>query len=132
MKIEEALYAHLKSYTGLTNLVGTRIYPLVLPQNPTLPAIIYQKISRVGGRALSSPSPRYVRARFQISCWGASYGSVKDVAEQVKAALQDYHGVMGGTGGVTVLDADVANEQDIYEPEVGIYHLPVDVFIYHL
>jgi len=132
VQIEEALFAYLKSYAGLVSLVGTRIYPLVLPQNPTLPAVTYFKVSRVGGRAMSSPTPRYIRVRFQFSCWSTSYGGVKGVAEQIKAALQDYHGLMGGTHGVTVLDADVANEQDIYEPDTGIYHLPVDVFIYHL
>jgi len=131
MLIEEALFAHLKAHAGLSALIGTRIYPLVLPQNPTLPAITYQKISRVGERAMSSPTPRVARARFQISCWGTSYASVKDVAEQVKAALQDYSGLMGGSGGVQVLDVNVANEQDIYEPDTGIYHLSVDVMIYH-
>ncbi len=132
MRIEEALYSYLSTYAGLAALVGTRIYPLVLPQNPTLPAITYQKVSRAGERAMSSPSPRVTRSRFQFSCWGTTYGSVKDVAAQLKAALQDYQGLMGGTGGVTVLDADVANEQDIYEPEAFVYHLPVDVMIYHM
>ena len=103
MKIEEALFLHLKNYAPLVDLVGQRIYPLVSPQNSTLPVITYQKISQVRERTLSSPAPKVVRARFQISCWAASYAEVKEVAEQVKAALQDYSGLMGGGDGVQVL-----------------------------
>ena len=131
MKIEEALYAHLKAHTGLSSLVGTRIYPLVLPQNPALPAVTYQKISRAGERVMNNSTTLVVRTRFQISCWATSYSNAKDVAEQVKLALQDYSGLMGGAGGVQVLDVNVVGEQDIYEPDTGIYHLPVDVMIYH-
>lgn len=43
MSIEKALRAHLISFSS----VLTRIYPLKLSQNPTLPAITYQKITGI-------------------------------------------------------------------------------------
>lgn len=131
MKIEEALFSYLKSYAGLSALVGTRIYPLVLPQNPTLPAVTYFKVSRAGERTLGGPNPVLKQVRIQFSCWGSTYRSAKDVAEQVMMALQDYTGTMGGTDGVKVLDANPVNERDIYEQNTGIYHIPVDVLMLH-
>jgi len=127
MKIEEALFLHLKSY--MTDLVGTRIYPLALPQGSTLPAVTYQKVSQVRNRTLGNSGLKIARARFQISCWAASYADVKEMAERVKSVLQDYNGLMGGNGGVWVLDANIIGERDIYEPEVDVYHLPIDVMI---
>lgn len=129
MKIEEALYTYLKSHTGLSALVGSRIYPLKLPQNPTLPAVVYVKVSYAGERAMGTGNPRASRARFQFSCFAQSYASAKDVAEQVKLALQDYSGLMGG--GVTVLDTNVVGEVDVFEPDTGLYHVPVDVLLIH-
>ena len=35
MIIEEALVAYLTGYAGLSALIGTRLYPLRLPENPT-------------------------------------------------------------------------------------------------
>jgi hypothetical protein len=46
--IEEALRARLIGQSGLTALVSTRVYPLGLPQNPTLPAITYALVSDNG------------------------------------------------------------------------------------
>lgn len=131
MNLEESLYAYLKTHAGLNALVGTRIYPLILPQPPTLPAVTYFKISRVNQRTMGNPTDVLKRVRVQFSCWATTYAGAKAIAEQVMAALQDFRGEMGGTGGVQVLDGDVINEQDLYETDTGIYHVPVDVLILH-
>jgi len=128
MKIEEALFSHLRNYIPLAGLVGERIYPLVLPRGSALPALTYQKISQTKERTLGNSS-KITRARFQVSCWAASYAEGKEVAAQVQAALQDYCGLMGGDKGVQVLDVNVVGERDIYESDASVYHLPLDVMI---
>jgi hypothetical protein len=45
--IEAALRAVLIAHPDVAALAGGRIYPLILPQNPTLPAIAYQRISNL-------------------------------------------------------------------------------------
>jgi len=129
MNLEEALFAYLKDHAGLKALVGTRIYPLILPQPPTLPAVTYFKVSLVNRRVMASPSDVLKQVRVQFSCWANTYSETKSVAEQVKVALQDFAGQMGG--GVQVLDGNIINEQDLYEDDTGIYHVPVDVLIMH-
>lgn len=120
MNIEEALYAYLSSYANLTAIVGTRIYPLILPQSPILPAITYSKVSgprvnsKDGASGLAYP-------RFQFSCWAKSYGQAKQVAEQIRLALDTFPSGR----------AFIENEQDIYEPDTGIHHIPIDFIIWH-
>lgn len=130
MFLEAALYNRLSTYAGLTALVSTRIYPLVLPQDPTLPAVTYQTIGR-SMEDVRGSGPRYAETRIQIDCWAATYASAKSVAEQVRAALQDYTGTMGGVGGVPVLDGDAVNEIDLYEPDALLHRVMVEALITH-
>ncbi|MBE3590007.1 MAG: DUF3168 domain-containing protein [Firmicutes bacterium] len=123
MSVEADLRSCLVAYAPLAALVSSRIYPLALPESPTLPAISYQRISRRNERTMGSPVAVQV-ARFQLDCWAQSYGQAKDVAAQVMAALDGRSGAMGGT---TILDAHVVSELDLYEPDTKLYRVTVDV-----
>lgn len=117
------MYNQLVSFAGLTTLVGSKIYPVKLPQSldftdPSLQAVTYAKISNPR-RHLGTRRPR-----FQISCWAKRYGEVKQVAEQVQAAVE----AMDETGSVFAVFPE--NEVDMYNSETGLYHVPVDVIIY--
>ena len=129
MTAEESLYAYLTGYAGLTALVSTRIWPLTLPDEPALPALTYHRISRTPVRQLATPSVLATESRFQFSCWGVSYADAKKVANQVEAALVDFTGVMGGTGGITVLDAHPVGEVDLFDGRVKLHHCSVDIMI---
>ncbi len=43
-EIEEAIVSKLMSESAITALIGQRLYPQVVPQDVTLPAIAYQRI----------------------------------------------------------------------------------------
>ena len=139
MTLEQAVYAYLSGFAGLTALVGNRIYPRRLPQDANYPAVTYQRISRLPIR--TSGTVPATRSRFQFTCWGADvpgvksgYDQAKAVAEQVRLALQNYAGLMGGTGGVNVLDATLENEIDIDDgddTQIGTYQVAVDIFLIH-
>lgn len=130
MMIEEALFKHLKAHAGLSALVSSRIYPMVMPQKTSMPAVTFQRISTPreythgGYSGLAHPL-------FQISCWGEKYKDTRAVAEQVRLALQAYVGTMGGTGGVEVQASFQENEIDFYDPGANLYHVPVDFRIWH-
>jgi hypothetical protein len=136
MLIEEALRRHLGNHAGLAALVGPRIHPLVMPQGTVLPSVTYQKIScpveyTMDDKSLAHP-------RFQFDCWAASrpdgtsgYSIVKDVAAQVKAALHGFSGIMGGAGGVNVIGTWIEGETDLFEPDIKLYRISIDVRLYH-
>jgi len=130
MIIEEALYAYLTNYAELTALVGDRIYPVILPQNTTLPAVTFQRISGIREYSQSGPSG-LAHPRFQFSCWAEKYEEAKAVAEQIRLALEGYKGMMGGSDGVRVDAIYVEDDHDIYDPETKEYHVALDAIIWH-
>lgn len=108
MTIEAGIYAHLITNSGVAALVATRIYPLLVPQDATLPALAYQRISGPRDHSHSGPSG-LVFARMQLTYVAASYDGAKSLGEAVRAALDGFSGTMGQ---VTVDACLMDNERD--------------------
>lgn len=111
--IEEALFNRLSNFAGLVSLVSTRIYPQMMPQDPTYPAVTYSLISAPRETAMGA-DPGIVEARFQLSSWGAGDTPVKDMrdtAEQVRKALERWRGT--APDGTVILDTFVDNQVDM-------------------
>lgn len=88
--IESTLYSILSSAPAITAITAARIYPLVLPEGSPLPAIDY---SIVGGAAKSTQDTRStVRLRWEVNCWGASYGDAVTLRNTVVQSLDNYVG----------------------------------------
>lgn len=134
MSIEDALYTRLSGYSALSALVGTRIGPLLLPQNQTFPAVTYQRIGDSERVRASGADPGIVATRFRFSCWGDGkdgadgYGDSKSVAAQVRAALNRYGATVGG---VVIDQIFIEGEYDDYEPTTEIYRTIVEVLVWH-
>lgn len=130
--IEESIYSRLSGFAGLTALVSTRIYANQLPQNATLPAVTYSRISALRPSAMGEDTD-IVKARFQFDCWcdqlssGSSpaYEVARNVREQVRAAMQRW----GQTSPVLVWDSFIISEVDLFEEDVEMHHLVIDVEI---
>ena len=130
MTLEEALFSYLKSFSGLAALVGTRLYPSLMPQNVKLPAVSFQRISTIEEYHLGG-SANLVHPLFQFSCWAQKYSEAKAVAAQIRQALNVYTGTMGGVDGVEIYGSFRENELDFYDAAAGLYHVPVDFRIWH-
>ena len=122
--IAEFIPSTLNSDATLAALVGLRIYPLVRPQNATLPAITYQRISaprttsHSGDSNLSNP-------RYQFNCWSYSYLEARSMAERLVAIFNGKRGMMPG-----VQASFIDNDQDDYTPDVQEYRVMVDVLLW--
>ena len=116
MNTDESLYARLSTYAGLIALVGTRIYPMALPQTPTLPAVTYYRVNAPTDHLMGESASTIERAGYRIQCWGASYTVARAVAAQVIAALDAFAGILGGAGGVRCW-ATRTNSLDLDDPE---------------
>lgn len=123
--IEKALYALL---VAADTDAGTRVYPLSLPQNPTLPALTYQRVSTP--RDLSHDGDQgYADARVQINCWAhrspsnLGYDQAKTLADQVRVAL---NGQFGTFGGVDVGRIQITGDRDEWDPERSFDRVAVD------
>lgn len=131
MNIDESLYKYLSTYAGLTALINTKVYPLVVPQDVALPAVTYQRISDPPEHAMGKDATIY-HPRYQISCWATTYTGVQSLAAQIKAALTDYSSAaMGGTGGENVYRVFYEGCYSDYDSNTGQYRETLDFIIWH-
>lgn len=117
-------------------LVGTRIYPLRLPQKPTLPAIVLQRISGVRfGAHLRGPAA-IGRPRFQVDSWAQTYDAATSLGTLVRRRLEGYTGAWtdGGSPAVTArVVVMFDDEQDLFVEDIGggLCRHSADYFIFH-
>jgi hypothetical protein len=135
MTITEALRTHLLADAAIAALVGTRCYPLRLPQKVTMPAIVLSLIS--GGR------PGHLRgvgglarARYQLDSWAQTYDGATALAAVCRQRLDGFAGEWtdGGSPAVVVY-AKVFYDtgQDRFETEIlgGLARHSADYLIHH-
>jgi hypothetical protein len=86
--IETDLFTVLSTATAITALASTRVYPVALPTDPTLPAMTYMF---VGGSGQPSFNTRGMqRARVEINSWGDTYSDAVTLREAVIQTLAGY------------------------------------------
>jgi hypothetical protein len=128
--LDEGIFAYLKATAGITALVSSRIYPLVLPQEPTLPALVVTRIStpRIVSHDTSGATGDLISPRYQFDAWGTSQAATKAIADALRAAL---NGKTGAAGGITLRAALSEDEAHDYDPETGLYRIRSDYFIWY-
>jgi hypothetical protein len=125
--LEVGLHAFLLADPAVAALIGTRMTPLVLPQNTAYPALTYQRISGQRLRSVDGPAGR-ARPRMQIDSWAETYLEAKALAAAVRRALDGYAGPMGAAQvGAVSLD----DERDIHEDEPKVSRVTQDYLISH-
>ena len=127
MSIASDLRTFLLADATLGGLIGTRLYPLKLPQDPTVPAMTFQWISGQrahaadGAVGLASP-------RVQFDCWAETYLEAEAVFEALRKRLDGFRGTAGSS---RVQGAFFETERDDYEDEGRLYRRSADFFIWH-
>jgi len=91
----QALYEYLKSVDAIEEKVGDRIYPILLPQDCYLPAIVYSPVYCDYDSALQGDTG-FVKQTVQIVCHDTTYKKTRELSRLVKNAIQDYRGDMKG------------------------------------
>lgn len=122
------LVAHLEADAALSALIGTRIYPQILPQQGTLPAVVYQLISRTPA-SMRNANDNLVQTRWQWSINARTYASAVAISTALKAALQSF-----SSSDPRVDHLFLDNERDDTEPEFdenNYYRRLLDVLIWH-
>jgi hypothetical protein len=121
--VEEAIYNRATTFAGISALIGTRAYPLQLPQQPTLPALTYTRISNERVSAMGADAT-VARARIQLSAWGATFTSAKTLAKQILSGFQRFKGTFAG---IVIHDCFILNEIDLYDSDALIYQVITDI-----
>ncbi len=127
MSFYSALFTYLQTQAGLTNLVGIRMYPVRLPQKPTLPALVIEKIAKPRVYSQSGDS-NLANPTYQFDCWAKTHEDAVALQAELDLALSGFKGTMETT---EVGAAFILNVIDDFEPDTALYRQIVDVEFWH-
>lgn len=116
------LFREALAVTGVTNIVSTRIYPMLLPQHPTYEAITYQRISN----SSTNGNTALRESRWQVNCFAETYAEAQTLAAAVKTALEDFSDTTETPG---IKEAYVTNELDDYDDSGDVFRVIIDVIL---
>lgn len=103
-------------YTALSGLASGRVYPIVMPEKGTVPAIVYQRISSTPENTLDGGAT-IDQIRIQVDTYAKTYAEAKNLASQVRTALES-------SSAKATLQTDV----DFFEPDVKLYRVTQDFY----
>ena len=118
MELEEGILAFLKTKTGLTALVSTRIYPDTLPPGTTYPAVVYEFVSEETTDTFVQPTTELTGDAIQFSVYAETRKAADAAARKIKEAFKNHSGLMGT---VMVQAVEQINKFKAYESAVNQY-----------
>lgn len=123
MNIGEYIYAKLTTTTAITDLVGTGIYPIYVPQNATYPAIVYMADNTPHTNTKPQPADLdKTTVTFHIWADGAQGQDAYTKLNQIDAALRtalDYD--EDTAGGITVVHCEYRGSRDGRNEEMTLF-----------
>ena len=123
MSVETVIYDQLAADGTVSGLVGARIYPVILPQRVSYPAISYSLVSRQPVEAMGSDATLAL-SRLQVNAWGDTYKEAKDLAFAIRDALKRTRSAVTG-----VQDILMPTMLDTIDPETRIYRVMLDFMV---
>lgn len=108
-------------------LIGTRMYPALIPQDAVLPALAYQQISEPGLYSHEGDVGLMV-VRMQFTAQATSYASARAVLDALRAVLTGYSGTVNNTHFQAVF---VENARDEWAATFERATARLDVSIWH-
>lgn len=126
--IEKALYEKLTASPDIAQIVGTRVYPVFLPEKVQTPALVFVRVSTDGAFLSHDGTNGIITSGFEISCLSKTVTEAKALARLVRRELSGFSGTVSG---VKIYRASVDGEFDDYDYETGLYSVPIEVYLTH-
>lgn len=116
MTAGKAIYYILSGDSGLSSLVGDRVFPEIAAQDAATPYVVYQ-LSSVEPQDTKGGPSTLDEVRFEVFCVSNEYTEAQDVTEAVRAALDRARGTFQGVPvqSVQYLDEDAEFEATTHE-----------------
>jgi hypothetical protein len=105
---ERHVYQRLVTTPGVARLIGFQVFAIAVPKTAVLPFCLYKRANISRESTLSGPMFLPV-VTLQIASWGTTYDSAREVADEVRLALDGHTGTMSG---VTINDMRLVSETD--------------------
>lgn len=126
--VNKAVYAIGQAASGITAIIGSRMYPIVLPQDGTLPAIVYRQ---TGGEVVQAMggSPGLKRKMIQLLALSPDVSQMRQIVEEIRIAYDRYRGTIAGVSINDIFVSDVGAEG--YDDTLQVFYGSVDLTIWH-
>lgn len=114
------IYAKLTATAGVTNLVSTRVYPMLMPQKQVYPAIVYSVANRPLDANMKDRAAYHDQATVSFTYWADiqfgqdAYTSLDAIDSAVRTAL-DF--VSATAGSVTVETCKYMGSEDVFSED---------------
>ena len=114
------IYAKLTATAGVTNLVSTRIYPMLMPEKQVYPAIVYSVSNRPLDANMKDRAAYHDQATVSFTYWADiqfgqdAYTSLDAIDAAVRTAI-DF--VSATAGGVTVEACKYIGSEDVFSED---------------
>lgn len=125
--IRQAIYSMLIANSGVSSLVGTRVFPVAPPQGDIGPSVVYHRITEIADYNMQSDSGLLL-SRFQIDAWADR----ADLATQLGAAVFDcLSGFRGIQGTIEIQAIFMVSARDDYDSLAKMHRMSRDYEIWY-
>ena len=122
--IETSLFTLI---TGLDTILGNRLYPSRLPQEPDMPSATYRMITNLEYMTHGGPTGLF-KSRFQFDIYGSSFIEAKQAAEAVRQGINGFRGTVDT---IKISSIHFSNEFHEFGEATEIYRVTVDYSVIH-
>ncbi len=135
MTIGAAMRSHLLADGSIAALVGTRIYPLRLPEKQVFPAVVLTRISGIRYSHLRGAGS-LARPRYQVDSWATTHDGATALGSLCRQRLDGFKGTWtDDLSPATEVDVAVIfeNEMDMFEEDIfgGVCRHSADYWVFH-
>ena len=123
MSLETELRTLLLANAGVSALIGTRLRPLRLQDNETLPATTYQRVVTTPWNAMSGAHDA-AGTLMQLDSYAEEYADAEAVSEAIQTALD------GVQGNGNIQAALMNNRIPVYDADLRAYRV-IDEYRIH-
>lgn len=111
--------------TALAGVASGRVHPLMAPDEPSYPYVVFSEVARPVINTLRGKSS-LVGARFQIDCVALTYIEAHSTAEAVVTAML----AQSHLGSPTSFTATHIGQQDLSEPDLRAYRVMLEFAVW--
>lgn len=124
--IQTGIFSLITGFTDVAALIATRVYPMTLPEAPTLPALSYQIVGGTSSPTFETSGMQKLRVQFDA--WGADPDSAANVRATLIKALNGFQGQL--TDGTFLQNADLQQQIDFFADDPRQYRCMVEFYFY--
>ncbi len=120
--IEDTLFSRLTNDSAVTAVLGSRFYPVKLPQGYIAPACLYRRIDEVPVHAQGT-SATAMSARIQFDVFAKTFAEAKNAINKIRESLDALDSTVAG---VRIYGILYISQIDFYEDDTELFRTSAD------